>query len=157
MAIQSRIQLAVAAVATAGLLVGCATSSTPAPVTSTVTQTIKASAEEQAALDQRSAQVDQREASVAARESQVSQAEQLAKMNTIPSGDGLYLVGTEIQPGTYRTSGASGCYYAALRGLSGSNSDIRTNQNTDGPSVVEILPSDVGFQVSRCAEWHRLN
>ncbi|MFN6544476.1 hypothetical protein [Mycolicibacterium nivoides] len=157
MANQFRVELAITAVTAAALLAACATPNTPAPITSTVTSTIKASAEEQANLDQRSAQIDQREASVAARESQVSQAEHLAKMNTIPSGDGLYLVGSEIQPGTYRTAGAEGCYYAALRGLSGGNSDIRTNQNTDGPAVVEILSSDVGFQVKRCAEWRRLN
>jgi hypothetical protein len=39
--------------------------------------------------------------------------------------DGNYQVGIDIQPGTYRTTtGSQGCYYARLKGFSGSLDDI---------------------------------
>jgi hypothetical protein len=70
------------------------------------------------------------------------------------SGDGNYIVGTDIQPGTYRTRVPSGnCYYARLSGFGGSNGDILANTNTDGPAVITIAPTDKGFQTSSCGTW----
>lgn len=68
--------------------------------------------------------------------------------------DGNYEVGADIQPGTYRTRKASsGCYYARLRGFSGSLGDIISNENTYYPSVVTIEPTDKGFKSSGCGTW----
>lgn len=68
--------------------------------------------------------------------------------------DGDYVVGTDIQPGTYRTrQGSSGCYYSRLSGFSGSLSDIISNENTDAPAVISIAAADKGFKSVRCGTW----
>jgi hypothetical protein len=65
--------------------------------------------------------------------------------------DGTYLVGTDIQPGMYRTPGGSACYWARLRSLD--TSDIIDNNNSTGPQVIEILPTDRAFKTSNCQTW----
>jgi hypothetical protein len=67
--------------------------------------------------------------------------------------DGTYIVGTDFQPGTYRSSGQTGCYYARLAGFTGSLSDTLANENTDTPAVVTIAASDKGFEAVRCGTW----
>lgn len=69
-------------------------------------------------------------------------------------GDGTFEIGKDIQPGTYRTREASsGCYFARLKGFSGSLDDIIANDNTDAPAVVTIAASDKGFQSQDCGTW----
>jgi len=69
-------------------------------------------------------------------------------------GDGTYQVGKDIKPGTYRTrTGSTNCYYARLKGFSGSLGDILANNNTDAPAVVTIKPSDKGFESQNCGTW----
>lgn len=68
--------------------------------------------------------------------------------------DGIYIVGTDIQPGTYKSTGGSGCYYARLNGFTGTLDDILANENTDGPAIVTIAPSDIGFKSARCGTWN---
>jgi len=69
-------------------------------------------------------------------------------------GDGTYMVGKDIQPGTYRTRvGSPGCYYARLKGFSGSVDDIIANDTTDAPAVVTIKASDKGFMSQNCGTW----
>jgi hypothetical protein len=69
-------------------------------------------------------------------------------------GDGTFQVGKDIQPGTYRTrSGSDGCYYARLKGFSGSFDDIIANNNTSGPAVITIAASDKGFLSQNCGTW----
>jgi hypothetical protein len=77
---------------------------------------------------------------------------------TTIGGDGTYLVGTDIKPGTYRTSGpaGSGCYWARLKNTSGDSGSILANDNTDGPTVVTIKPTDGAFETSGCADWTRI-
>ena len=70
------------------------------------------------------------------------------------SGNGTFRVGKDIQPGTYRTRAAtSGCYYARLRGFSGSLNEIIANEITDTPAIVTIAAKDKGFQTSNCSTW----
>ncbi len=68
-------------------------------------------------------------------------------------GDGTFRVGLDVQPGTYRSDGSDGCYWARLKGLSGSTNDIIANSAAPGPQVVEIAPTDVAFKSSNCASW----
>jgi len=70
--------------------------------------------------------------------------------------DGAYFVGTDIEPGTYRSSGSSGCYFVRLSGFNGGIENIIANQNTDAPAVVTIDPTDAGFQSKRCGTWTRV-
>lgn len=70
-------------------------------------------------------------------------------------GDGAYRVGKDISPGTYRSNGGDGCYWARLRSFSGSLDGIIANGNPAGPTVVTIKPTDKGFETARCAGWTR--
>jgi len=76
------------------------------------------------------------------------------KSNFITFGGGTLVVGKDIQAGTYRTRhDRSGCYFARLKGFSGTLGDIIANDNTDAPVVVTILATDAGFQSTRCDTW----
>ena len=66
--------------------------------------------------------------------------------------DGTHLIGKDIQPGLYHTR-SLGCYWERLSGLSGSLDDILANENTSGPSYVEISPTDYAFKSVSCGTW----
>jgi predicted nucleotide-binding protein len=75
-------------------------------------------------------------------------------------GDGVYLVGPDIQPGTYRTAGPADarrgtCYYALLS--STNTQDIITNNNVNGPAVITIEPDVKAVHFSGCKPWHRID
>jgi hypothetical protein len=71
--------------------------------------------------------------------------------------DGTFVVGKDIQPGTYRTREASpGCYYARLSGFGGTFDEIIANNNTDAPAIVTIAASDKGFESTRCGTWTKV-
>lgn len=70
--------------------------------------------------------------------------------------EGTYIVGTDIEPGTYRSSGSSGCYHARLSGFGGGMEGVIANDNADAPTVVTIAPTDAGFQSQRCGTWSKL-
>ena len=107
----------------------------------------------QAGLAARKTALDAAAAAVAAREAKVGAAEKAAQANTF-AGEGTYLVGTDVKPGTYKADASTGCYWARLKSLD--TSDIIDNQNTDGPVVLQILPTDKAVEVSRCAEFHKV-
>lgn len=104
-------------------------------------------------LDQRTEDLDAREEELDQREESISATETEIEENTIP-GSGVYMVGEDIEPGTYRSDGDS-CYWARLAGFSGSLDDIIANDNVSGTAYVTIAPSDVAFEASRCGDWMR--
>lgn len=67
--------------------------------------------------------------------------------------DGTYIVGTDIQPGTYKSSGQSSCYWERMADFSSGTDSTLANDNTDSPAIVTILASDKGFKSSRCGTW----
>lgn len=67
--------------------------------------------------------------------------------------EGTYIVATDLEPGTYRSSGGEGCYWARLRNFEGDLGSIVANDNTDGPTIVTIKSSDKGFTSTRCGTW----
>lgn len=70
-----------------------------------------------------------------------------------PFTDGVYLVGVDIQPGLWRSDGASsGCYWARLRNLAGTQ-DIIDNNFGQAPAAVLIGAADVAFEASGCGTW----
>ncbi|NBF00270.1 hypothetical protein FE391_43860 [Nonomuraea sp. KC401] len=79
-------------------------------------------------------------------------------MSTAPAGNPASLrtlvVGTDIQPGTYRTSGPAGgfsrCYWARLSSTDGDV--IATGMPADAATVT-IEATDKAFQTGGCAEW----
>lgn len=74
---------------------------------------------------------------------------------TAPFGDGTYVVGTDIAPGTWRADSPAGCYWARLRGFSGQMGDLIANAN--GKAIVTIAASDKGFKSHRCGTWSKMN
>ena len=56
-------------------------------------------------------------------------------------------------PGTYRTAGRSGCYWARLSSVS--TSDIIDNNLSSGPQVIEMQPSDEAFLTKGCPSWQK--
>ncbi|WP_328966274.1 hypothetical protein [Streptomyces sp. NBC_00239] len=76
-------------------------------------------------------------------------------------GDGTFLVGREVRPGTYRSTGpASGtavdCYWARLKGTTGDVGEIIANHAGKGPATVTILDTDKAFQTSGCQTWKQI-
>ena len=69
--------------------------------------------------------------------------------------DGMYIIGTDIEPGTYKSSGQQGCYYARLSGFEGTVDEIIANANTNTAAIVTISASDKGFQSDSCGTWTR--
>ena len=75
---------------------------------------------------------------------------------TAPFGDGVYLVGVDIQAGTWRSDGTgTGCYWARLSNIRGQD-DIIANNFGSAPAIVTVLATDVAFEVSRCGNWSRV-
>lgn len=121
---------------------------------------IIASAEEQASdlldvAEGRVAALDEREAALDERAEELDVAEERQAASSF--GNGVHIVGTDIEAGLYRTEGGSNCYWARLSGLSGGFGDLTANGLPDGPANVEIRPSDAGFESSGCATWNRVD
>ncbi len=91
--------------------------------------------------------MDQREEDISATEREIAE-------NTFP-GNGTYLVGEDIKPGTYRSSGSGDCYWARLSSTDGELGSIITNSFGSGAQVVTIRSGDVAFETSGCGEWTR--
>lgn len=73
--------------------------------------------------------------------------------------DGVYIVGADIAPGTWRSSGGSefGCYAARLSGFGGTLDEVITNDiATEGGLVINIAPTDVGFETTGCGTWEKI-
>ena len=74
-------------------------------------------------------------------------------------GDGDFLVGYEVNPGTYVASGGAGCTWAAVRGFHGKDSagnnpdQIRSGSST----TAQIASSDYGFTSQGCGTWRFTN
>ena len=74
--------------------------------------------------------------------------------------EGIWVVGEDVEPGIYASQGdpfnsliAGQCYWARLRGFSGSIDDIIANNHGGERQVVAIKSSDVGFETRGCEEW----
>ncbi|HEY5596944.1 MAG TPA: PKD domain-containing protein [Candidatus Bipolaricaulota bacterium] len=69
-------------------------------------------------------------------------------------GSGLYLVGEDIEPGTYRTrSPGNECFWERLKGVDGTQDAIIAREYNDGPAVVQIKGRDGAFRSQGCARW----
>lgn len=76
-------------------------------------------------------------------------------------GPGTYVVGTDIKPGLYKTSGPADngigmCYWERSSSLSGDFKSIIANGDPAGPTTVQISASDKGFKTDGCAPWVRI-
>lgn len=74
------------------------------------------------------------------------------------SGEGEFLVGEDIKPGTYKTAGAEdefGCYWERAKNASGEFDAIIANNNLNGPGRVTLNKGEY-FKTNRCQEWKRV-
>lgn len=84
-----------------------------------------------------------------------------AEPATTMPGDGLYLVGVDILPGTWEAPGTPdqqyGCDWRRLWKLAGDNSDpefiIANDFTRVTPVRAEIKATDVAFKTTNCGPW----
>jgi hypothetical protein len=72
---------------------------------------------------------------------------------TVIDHDGMYIVGTDVVPGTYSSAGpvnGGTCYW---KRLSSPNNDVIDNAMTKKPQVVQIDPTDKAFKTDGCQPW----
>jgi hypothetical protein len=74
---------------------------------------------------------------------------------TIP-GTGTFLVGTDIQPGVYRSTGNTYCYWHRAKDASGSLDSIIANDIGGGQRLVYLRATDKIFKTSECGTWSRV-
>ena len=98
------------------------------------------------AADKRAAELDDREKAV-------TKTEKAAEKRKF--GSGTVIVGTDVEPGTYRAEGGDGCYYAWMSSLS-SDADIISNNLTDGTAIADLHDGDI-FESSSCGLWTKAN
>jgi hypothetical protein len=74
-------------------------------------------------------------------------------------GDGTFIVGTDVTPGTYKSDGSGAgsakCFWARLSGFGGSLNETTQNNVESNPAMVVIRDTDKGFQSSFCGTWAR--
>jgi len=61
--------------------------------------------------------------------------------------DGTYLVGTDMEPGTYKSPGSRGCYWARMKDDAGQ--DIIANNISDGPARFTAKKGEF-VKINRC-------
>ncbi len=75
---------------------------------------------------------------------------------TAPFGQGTYIVGTDIAPGTWRAPGGSSCHWARLKGFRGLPSEVIASGSNTWLPTVSVSPLDVGFESSNCGTWAKI-
>lgn len=73
-----------------------------------------------------------------------------------PFGEGTFIVGVDIAPGTWRSSEGGTCYWQRTRGFSWTVDDIIANENASAPTIVAIAATDKGFTSTRCGTWTKI-
>lgn len=72
--------------------------------------------------------------------------------------DGTYVVGKDIEPGTYASPGPTEgdrCYWKRVGGDGGAT--ILDNALSSKPQLVRIEPTDSAFKTSGCQPWQAAN
>lgn len=105
---------------------------------------------------QREQDVAKKEADLAAKEKAFDEKQKVVAQSQISNG--LHVVGKDVQPGVYSTTGGSGsnpvgCYYAWKSGT-GSDADIVDNNIVKGPATITLRDGEV-FESSSCAVWNK--
>lgn len=105
-------------------------------------------------IEARTASLDEREAQLDERQTAIEQTEAGIEANTV--NDGVWTVGLDIEPGTYRASDvSSSCYWAILR--SGTNGDdIIANDLPGGGNPQVTIEDGQDFETVRCGEWTKM-
>lgn len=86
----------------------------------------------------------------------VYQKQEKPKVPKTVFGDGTYIVGVDIEPGTYKNSDGDNCYYKRMSGFSGESGDIISSEYTEDSAIITISGSDKGFLSSGCGTWTKI-
>lgn len=105
--------------------------------------------ERERALTQSERRLERADKALRKRERTVGILERRIQRNTVP-GNGIFEVGVDITPGTYRTAGAKNCYFAVTADPNGA--EITANNITSGPALVALAEGEF-FETSGCADW----
>ncbi|MGJ5755342.1 hypothetical protein FB563_3566 [Streptomyces puniciscabiei] len=75
------------------------------------------------------------------------------------AGDGEYQVGSDVKPGTYRTTGNTDdmCYWERAKDAKGETDSLLANDNVTGTSYVTVKPTDKIFKSSGCKDWEAVD
>jgi hypothetical protein len=81
--------------------------------------------------------------------------EEAAEKKAAFSGDGDFQVGSDIKPGTYRSTGNTDgmCYWERAKDASGEMDSVLANDNVTGTSYVTVKATDKVFKSSDCEDW----
>ena len=85
----------------------------------------------------------------------------VADTRFVMSSDGTYIVGTDAQPGTYKSSPTHAlsypyCTWERLSNLTGTLDGTIAIENAPGQTSVTIERSDVAFKTNGCKPWERV-
>ncbi len=69
--------------------------------------------------------------------------------------EGDWVVGEEIEPGTYETAATDRCYWARSKDATGDLLTIIANDNADGAATVTISAGEM-FRSNRCGTWTKV-
>ncbi|MGX1131187.1 hypothetical protein RKD49_003377 [Streptomyces glaucescens] len=88
-----------------------------------------------------------------------SGSEAAAEKKVAFEGDGDFQVGSDIKPGTYRTTGNTDdmCYWERAKDASGEMESLLANDNVSGTSYVTIKATDKLFTSSGCNDWEAVD
>lgn len=108
-------------------------------------------------LQQRENAVKQREDAVQKREDAVKAAETVVASERVANG--VHVVGQDVKPGVYRTTGPDGnnpvgCYYAWKSGTN-ADANIVENNITQGAATATLEDGQV-FESSSCSAWTKI-
>jgi hypothetical protein len=90
---------------------------------------------------------------------QAEEAAEKSEKKAAFSGDGDFQVGSDIKPGTYRTTGNSDgmCYWERAKDASGETDSVLANDNVTGTSYVTVKATDKVFKTSDCEDWEAVD
>ncbi|WP_031481401.1 hypothetical protein [Streptomyces bicolor] len=86
-------------------------------------------------------------------------AAEVAEKKAAFAGDGDFQVGTDVKPGTYRTTGNTDgmCYWERAKDSSGEMDSLLANDNVTGTSYVTVKAGDKLFTSSGCNDWEAVD
>ncbi|MFF7354065.1 MULTISPECIES: hypothetical protein [Streptomyces] len=75
------------------------------------------------------------------------------------AGDGDYQVGSDVKPGTYRTTGNTDdmCYWERAKDAKGETDSVLANDNVTGTSYVTVKATDKIFKSTGCKDWEAVD
>lgn len=74
---------------------------------------------------------------------------------TLKGDGGMFKVGVDIAPGTYKSTGNKDaeCYWERSKDASHGTDSILANDNVTGTAIVKVTAKDAYFKTSGCGDW----